>query len=196
MSNEAPNPTAASANSNTHQSGKTLPDRSSGTNRTDGSANPDILISDAGNDMLVGKDGVDTYVINNTNLERVVTIRDQGVNRLVIEGGNKMMQLDIRKDGVLLDGKPLEKADESVGGGNSFVFEIENLTVLIKPDFHISHGSQTSEAAIPKNPLLQNMSHLPHEYKLAVLNHMHEQLQQQTLAPKPDHNQEADSQLA
>ena len=172
--------------------GATLPDPSNGQDWINGTRNPDMLISDSGKDVLLGKGGVDSYVINNTNYERVVTIKDCGINRLIIDGGNNIMELDIQTDAVLLNGKPLQKA------GNAFKLQIDNLTLLIEPDYDISHQTavQKPEAAIT-NPILENMpNNISLASKLAVLNQMHALLQQQqTPQPQVDPMKEADKQF-
>lgn len=200
MSTKASNSAELSVAENSHitQTGATLRDPRSGANRTDGGEHPDILISDAGNDMLNGKGGVDTYVINNTNYDRVVTIKDKGINWLAFDEGTRMMKMDIQKNAVLLDGKPLERADNSTGAANTFILKIENLTLLIKPDYGISNKSdvKTTETDTSTNPIWQNMSNLPIESKLAALNHLHAQmLKQQILRPETDLNKNADNQL-
>jgi hypothetical protein len=164
-----------------------LRDPRSEANMTNGGEGPDMLISNAGNDTLKGKGGKDIYVINNTNYEREVTIIDRGIKWLVINGGDNMMKLDIQKDAVLLDDKPLARADNNP---NAFILQIDNLTLLIKQDYDVSRKSsiQTTEAAAPTNPILQNMPHLPPESKLAVLIHMHEQMQQQEANFKTEAN--------
>jgi hypothetical protein len=137
-------------------------------------------------------------VINNTNYDRVVTIKDKGINWLGFDEGTRMMEMDIQKNAVLLDGKPLERADNSTGAANTFILKIENLTLLIKPDYDISHKSdvKTTETDTSTNPIWQNMSNLPIESKLGALNHLHAQmLKQQILQPETDLNKKADNQL-